>query len=730
LSSSADAVASKSARPWRALRRLAPAWSPPAALRAARTTVVAAGLFALTDQVLGNVQVATFAAFGSFATLLLSSFGGTRRDKLRAHLGLAVAGSVLLTIGTLVSSSAALATLVTLPVTFVVFYAGVLGPNAASGAIGAMLAYVLPAASPGTASMIPDRFAGWWLASAAGTAAVLAFSGGSPAGALRSAVARVAEELATTLRAALEGAFDEERLEECIAAKRELMDTFEATPYRPLGLAAPDQAMANVVELIEWCTALLGDALTEQDDLRVAAAPDRELLDGTATVLAEMAALFSGARAEPGLERLERAREAALAAAGQPGLRRGGRNREAQIGFHAQALAVAVLAAGADALVAGRVISPAELERRRDAFADSLQLATGGRGAGRATTALRHASVRSVWFVSSLRAAIALAAAVLVADLSSVQHGFWVVLGTLSVLRTNATATGSSAFAAIAGTTVGFLVGGALLVVIGAGSAALWAVLPVAIFIAAYTPGTAPFAVGQAAFTVTIAVLFNLLAPVGWDIGIVRVEDVALGCAVSLLVGIALWPRGVGGVVADDLADAFRVGASFLREGVDWSSGFRDAPPDLGRAAATTAVRLEDGLRALLAEQGTKKLEKQELWRLVGGSLRLRLTAFAIATLPPDEQDLEPVRAPLDRRTAAITAFYEHLARLLSTARGAAVAPLEPLALGPDTVVSEDSGSRYAVWLCEHLDHLAEHMDELIAPASRVAELRSEPWWR
>jgi hypothetical protein len=34
------------------------------------------------------------------------------------------------------------------------------------------------------------------------------------------------------------------------------------------------------------------------------------------------------------------------------------------------------------------------------------------------------------------------------------------------------------------------------------------------------------------------------------------------------------------------------------------------------------------------------------------------------------------------------------------------------------------------VWLCEHLDHLAEHLAELIGPATRVAELRRAPWWR
>jgi hypothetical protein len=211
---------------------------------------------------------------------------------------------------------------------------------------------------------------------------------------------------------------------------------------------------------------------------------------------------------------------------------------------------------------------------------------------------------------------------------------------------------------------------------------------------------------------------------------VVRLEDVALGCAVSLLVGLAVWPRGVAGVVADDLADSFSLGASFLREGVDWSCGLRDAPPELSSATTTAAVRLDDGLRAFLAEQGSKRLAKQQLWRLVGGSLRLRLTAFAIASLPPDPEAVAGARIALDRRTAAISAWYERLAQLLGSPHGRPPVSLPPLVLEPDTVVHEEAGSRYGVWLCEHLDHLADHLEELIAPAGRVAELRRAPWWR
>ena len=68
-------------------------WSKDAALRALRATLVVPSLFALADQVIGNRQIATFAAFGGFAILVMSSFGGTRRDKAIAHLGLALTGT-------------------------------------------------------------------------------------------------------------------------------------------------------------------------------------------------------------------------------------------------------------------------------------------------------------------------------------------------------------------------------------------------------------------------------------------------------------------------------------------------------------------------------------------------------------------------------------------------------------------------------------------------------------
>ncbi|HEY2398316.1 MAG TPA: FUSC family protein [Solirubrobacteraceae bacterium] len=687
-------------------------------------------MFAFTDQVIGNLQMATFAAFGGFATLVLVSFGGTRRDKLLAHIALALTGSVLLTIGTAVSHSTVLAALVTVPTTFAVFYGGAAGPNAASGVTGALLAYVLPAASPGTVAMIPDRLAGWWLASVVGTAAVLLLSPRPGDDRLRAAASELAAELATVLERALGGGGGEP-LEAIMAGKRELVTRFTATPYRPTGLGVRGEALANCVELLEWCTALVEDTLRERPDLSRATGADRELLEASASVLGDVASLLAGGRRHPDLERLERARSESLAAltplsADEPDF-----DDVARISFHAHTIAGATSELASDALVASRLADPARAAVEREhGQAGAAAYQASRRLSGIATVALRDASLRSVWFVNSLRGSIALAAAVAIADLSSVQHGFWVVLGTLSVLRTNATSTGSTAFRALLGTAIGFVIGGALLVAIGSSSASLWVILPIAVFIAAYTPGTAPFAIGQAAFTVTIAVLFNLLAPVGWKVGVLRIEDVAIGCGVSILAGILIWPRGLAPLVGDDLADAYRAGSSYLSQAVAWACGSRVLEPDGASATVTAARRLDDSLRAFASEQGAKHVEMAELWHLVGASLRLRLTAQLLAALPPGESTDDVTRGALERRTGTLAAWYESLAELLGRPRRQAELALAPPRLGSADRVPASSRSRYGVWICEHLDHLSEDLGELIAPATRVAEARRLPWWR
>jgi uncharacterized membrane protein YccC len=724
-----------------------PVWSKAAALRAVRATLVVPGLFALSYQVIGDLQMATFAAFGGFATLVMASFGGGWRDKMLAHLGLAVGGSVLLVIGTAVNSSVLLASLVTVPVVFAVLFAGVAGPNVASAGTAALLAYVLPAASPGVLSMVPERLAGWWMASVAGTVAVLLLSPRSPGALLREAVAANARALADQLEAALRGDTGPGYRDVSLAAKQHLLNTFTATPYRPTGLSAPDQALDSLVGLVEWCTAVICDSLREYPDFTRVDPVERQLFADTAVALREVAAVLADEPASPALERLE----TSLAASVQR-LRGLGRDDAdyadaVHLSFHARTAAVAVHTAVADALIAARRADPAIVSGRSRRWygtpaprsgsgepADAADVEVARRWfaglAGAAGVVSQHANLRSVWFRNSARGALALGAAIAVADLTGVQHAFWVVLGTLSVLRTNAAATGATALRALLGTVVGFVIGALLLLAIGAAGGALWTALPVAILIAAYAPGALPFAAGQAAFTVVVSVLFNLLVPAGWQIGVVRVEDVAIGCAVSLVVGVLFWPRGAAALVADDLADAFRAGGAYLSDAANWALGLRPEAPLAGPAIAA-GLRLDDALRGFLAEQGAKRVPKEHLWRLVAGTLRARLTAHSLAGLPHPRGEPDPLRVALGEQAGQLAAWYDHLASRLDRTDHGSVPMLAPPTFR-DPASDELTGHEVctALWVGQHLRHLTPRLAELMEPAVAVAAQRHGPWWR
>jgi uncharacterized membrane protein YccC len=730
-------------------------WSKPAALRALRATIVIPALFALTYKVIGDAQMTLFAVFGGFATLIVAQFGGTRRDKAIAHLGLALAGSLVIVIGTLVSASSWLAAVVTIPVAFAVYFAGSAGPNAASGVTACLFAYVLPVATAAPLSAVPSRLEGWWLAAAAGTAAVLLLSPRSPGDRLRTQAAKLADRTADQIAAVVAGTSTQADRDAVLTAKHELMSSFTGTPYRPIGLATADQGLASLIHLLEGCASLAGDASDGHLELPASAIADRQLLELSARVLHEIAAVLTGRANSIELDPLWQARLASARHLHTVADDAAVAIRRADHAYHAQAIGIATSAAAGEALIAARLASPADVAaKRRNWFAGlpAPQQAAwpGGADDGEPPVAgisergidaiATDASMRSVWFRNSARGAMALAAAVAVARFTDVQHAFWVVLGTLSVLRTSAAATGSTALRALLGTTIGFVIGAALLVGIGTSPTALWIAFPLAVLVAAYTPGTAPFAAGQAAFTVTIVVLYNVLVPAGWKVGLLRVEDVAIGCAVSLVVGFLFWPRGISSVVGDNLADAFRSGSEYLSEAADWALGDRAGRPDRADVVLLARNRLDDALRGYLTEQGSKRLSKSDLWALVMGATRLELTAHSMASLPTTPHahaDDSRLHAALRRQMADLSAFYGRLAAEVSRpARGTSPPALLPLpASGFATATVGPCGASPAyradgLWVGHQLDHLQAHSADITGPAERLAAIRRRPWWR
>ena len=127
--------------------------------RAGRAALVMPALFAVGDVVIGNSTIATFAAFGSFALLLLVDFPGRTWSRLRAQAALAATCSVLICVGTLASQSPVAAVAGMAVVGFAVIFSGVVS-SVVAGATHAPSALVHPPGRPAGAGRADPRPAG------------------------------------------------------------------------------------------------------------------------------------------------------------------------------------------------------------------------------------------------------------------------------------------------------------------------------------------------------------------------------------------------------------------------------------------------------------------------------------------------------------------------------------------------------------------------------------------
>ncbi|MGV9568056.1 hypothetical protein ACWDTE_39005, partial [Streptomyces sp. NPDC003480] len=168
--------------------------------RAVRTALVLPALFAVCGQVLGSPAMATFAAFGSYSMLLLVEFTGPMVQRLRAHLGLALAWLVLICLGTLAAHHTWLAITAMVVVGFLVLFSGVVSSVLAGAATALLLAFIISVTWPAPASQLPERLTGAGLAAAAAMLAVSLLWPRPAADPLSAPAARVCRTAAAYLR--------------------------------------------------------------------------------------------------------------------------------------------------------------------------------------------------------------------------------------------------------------------------------------------------------------------------------------------------------------------------------------------------------------------------------------------------------------------------------------------------------------------------------------------------
>jgi uncharacterized membrane protein YccC len=734
--------------------------------RALRIALIMPPALAFAIFVLRDTQITTFVAFGSFSLMVMGDFGGERRPRGTAYAITILVGAILIVVGTLASPVPWVAALAMLLVAFSVQFLTVFGGYAAAAQPALQLLFVLAVTIPAPSAAIGSRLLGWTIAGVVSTLAGVflwprfeRLKLHKEAAAALEALARLlqarrASPLNATSARASDGAVRQAAVQDpavqeaAVQAVRAVRQDYAATAKRAAGPTRRDRAFVEMLTELERTLEFLHGPVGRRLSAEHPCRPEGDRLAAAVvrTLTSSAQALRGGD--PPDLMGLEQARAADRLAldtwAGEA--LSGGQSAKAVLegldADHAlRAASYLALAIGANATVAAGGSPDAELQ---------LPAGTPREGASRvfirvARTLRTHLTWTSPVMHNAVRSAIGLALAVLLARLLQVDHAFWVVLGTASVLRTNALATGRTTLQALLGTLLGFAVGAAFTAV-AANTALMWIALPIVAFLAGYASTAIGFLVGQAAFTINVLILFNLITPVGWRLGLARIEDVALGTAISVVVGLLLWPRGARRELSRSVAGFYRSVAVFLDtsfgrvlDGSSLQESMRARllavlARDRARAALEqflnerAAKRVSPETAALLLASGSHALMVGDnLNRFADMGYRGKGCSKGVQALGRQiDGTLEALRRLGDRLDHAHVDGESSPAGSDGRLRDAALACLQNWRDHPDT----GRAAIAVVVAVEWTEQLAELTTALQQPVSELAKAGRVPWWR
>ena len=530
--------------------------------RAVRITLAACVAFYTCRFIVGDPQMAVYSCFAAIALGALSNIAGTARQRLRLYVFALIASWVLVTVGTWAASNIWAATLGMLVVGFAVSYIAIGGPRLAGVSSGLLLMYILPSFPPYTPAALDSRLIGVTLGTVLIAAADRWLWPVPDSQSYELRLATTADALTAYLQAMrplMDGsAVSADELEaarkRAVGAGRASAPTSLPPQERPTGPFRHDRSLLACGSLLRL---LISRAYAVEKALRRPDAPDGPrrgafLLDAVEFAAQACAAAVSGAGPAPDAEPLRAAnrRHAQLRLSWLGDIVREDSALEAWLRLGS---ALSELGETADIVVQSvRLVCRAPTPEQPGAappprssplwFAHrSTLLLWWIRARGLLTP-------RSVVFQNALRLALGLAAARFLAGSFDLSHGFWVLLATLTLMRTTATATRSALWPAFLGTVAGALTAAGLLLAFGQEPAVFVIVLPV-VLIAAFAVGPLAGPVlgpagGQFFFTLAVAALFIQVAPANWRLAEARLLDVVLGGVVGSIVGVLVWPSG------------------------------------------------------------------------------------------------------------------------------------------------------------------------------------------
>lgn len=696
--------------------------------RGIRAAIALPLALAISLYVLHDTQGVLFAIFGTVGLLVNADFAGDTVQRLSSYLLTGAAGVVSILLGWAASFNTPVAVAMTLVVAFTLSFINLMRGSIAVGTPAVLLVFVVAVSLESTTASLGPYLLGWAVAVVISTVTALLVLPHDRRAGLRIALAEAFEAAARGAQLAWQHPSDAatQPFAEFDAAVERLDSQYGGQPFRTSGLTVRDQALTLLVDHANSVRLLMTDPqrtgigdgtldLPERNDL-VAAIVDG--LQDLAAAARDPHHLPTGAGIDQARIRLTAGMERWVLA-------------RSQAGADPQSLADEI---GGDhlmrmcALIVEQMVELARLVN--GGAVESLERQPPIPVRHRWAVVKAQLSVDSPWLRNSIRSAVGLSIAVLVINITGVAHGFWVLIGVISILRYDAVGTRRFALLAVLGTVIGVVVA-SILVLNVPSATVLWILLPGFVFLAAWSAVAINYPVGQAAFSALILVAFGILAwPPTLITGITRVEDIALGAAVALVVGLLMWPRGAVGALRHRLAAAIRSSSDYMSAAL---SGFTK-PPDTEtlrrrrHQAVGDAERAAETYDMALMQRGPA--EDMHPWTRVTTAAYLLISAGRVvahfAHTTPSVREHPALHDALDRARHESEVHWAAVADAVDDASRDPITPAPPPDMAyptlPTVATTDDARALIvAVWVVDWVRHLDRLTSGRLAGDSQLA---------
>lgn len=629
------------------------------------TTVALATALALLPGTPGPV----LAAFGSMALLGTADFGGSWRRRTKSLIATGIAGAALIVIGGLAAINIVAIVIVTFLVTGTLAFLVALRGSFANAAPALTIVYVASAMITTSIEAIAPLLAGWGIAVAVALPVTLLILPRRDLAPVRSACIAALQTVASLIADRVAGKpFDRDR---AAVSLDQLQASYLGNPFRAAGLRAPDRALLVLVGQVEALLTAAGRGggyLHPMSRLTTT----RELADESARCLDSTAHALESRTAPPSAQRVvdlwQGQWNSAVTALGDSALGSPAERVDlVDTAFPDRAMAIAVVRLN---ILVRRVLGVAE-----ETFDQSEHTIPDPPIAHPWRDLASQVSLRSPWMRLALRTGVGLALAALVVELMGLSHGFWVLLGVIATLRMDGVSTLKTSMLALAGTFAGALVGYGLLAAEGTHPSLMWIGFVLIIFLAVYTQATTAYIIGQAAFSLFVIVAFTLANwPPDLGVAVERFEDIAYGAAISVVVALLMWPRGVLEGLRSNVAEAItRANAVLVGAVTDLvDGGHRVTSRELIESSSAFS-RSEEVVEVSLSSKNADAVVHANAWQVVVDNLRTltvggHLVAGWSSDRPPVESLVPALGPPLIEDAHATTRAWERTAAMVDGA--------------------------------------------------------------